>query len=89
MTRVSEISPDALPDDARYIFQRYVTKYGPFENQAKVFAQRPSALRHIMSLLLELADEKVLLKKYLKITPVIKKQRACASVHDQRISSDT
>jgi uncharacterized peroxidase-related enzyme len=71
MTRVSEIGPDSLPDDARYIFQRFVTEYGPFENQAKVFAQRPPALRHIMGLLLELADEKILPKKYLEIALVV------------------
>jgi len=71
MPRVSEIGPDTLPDDARDIFQRYVTEYGPFENQAKIFAQRPPALRHIMGLLLELADEKVLPKKYLEIALVV------------------
>ena len=71
MPRVSEIDPDMLPSDARDIFQRFVTEYGPFENQAKIFAQRPPALRHIMSLLLELADENVLPKKYLEIALVV------------------
>jgi len=78
MPRVSEVSPDGLPDDAREIFRRYVTEYGPFENQAKIFAQRPPALRHIMGLLLELADEQVLPKKYLEIAlVVVSKINAC------------
>ena len=56
--------------DAQEIFQRYITDYGPFENQLKIFAQRPPALRHVMGLLLELADEAVLPKRYLEIALV-------------------
>lgn len=78
MPRVSEIGPDKLPDDAREIFQRYITEYGPFENQAKIFAHRPPALRNIMGLLLELAEENVLPKKYLEIAlVVVSKINAC------------
>ena len=71
MPRVSEIGPENLPEDAREVFRRYCTEYGPFENQAKVFAHRPPAVRHIMGLLLDLADEAVLPKRYLEIALVV------------------
>lgn len=71
MARVGELSAETLADDAREIFDRYCTEYGPFENQVKVFAHRPPALRHIMGLLLELADEEVLPKRYLEIALVV------------------
>jgi len=71
MPRVSEMGPENLPEDAREIFRRYCTEYGPFENQAKIFAHRPPAVRHIMGLLLDLADEAVLPKRYLEIALVV------------------
>ena len=78
MPRISEIEPDTLPVDSLEIFHKYVTEYGPFENQAKVFAQRPPALRHIMGLLLELQKEAVLPKRYLEIALVtVSKINAC------------
>ena len=78
MPRISEIEPDTLQVDSLEIFHKYVTEYGPFENQAKVFAQRPPALRHIMGLLLELQKEAVLPKRYLEIALVtVSKINAC------------
>ena len=78
MPRISEIEPDTLQADSLEIFHKYVTEYGPFENQAKVFAQRPPALRHIMGLLLELQKEAVLPKRYLEIALVtVSKINAC------------
>lgn len=71
MPRVSEMGPENLPKDAQEIFRRYCTEYGPFENQAKIFAHRPPAVRHIMGLLLDLADEAVLPKRYLEIALVV------------------
>ena len=78
MPRIAEVDPTTLANDAREIFLRYTTEYGPFENQAKVFAQRPPALRHIMGLLLEFQDEGVLPKRYLEIALVtVSKINAC------------
>ena len=70
MPRIAEVDPTTLASDAQEIFLRYTTEYGPFENQAKVFAQRPPALRHIMGLLLEFQDEGILPKRYLEIALV-------------------
>jgi len=78
MPRVSELGPDRLSQDDCAIYHRYCTEYGPFENQARIFAHRPPALRHIMGLLLELSDEAVLPKRYLEIVlVVVSKLNAC------------
>ena len=71
MPRVREIEIDEVPADAQPIYRRFATEYGPFLNQVKIFAHRPPALRHIMGLLLELADEAVLPKRYLEIGLVV------------------
>ena len=78
MPRISEIEPETLPAESSEIFYKYVNEYGPFKNQAKVFAQRPPVLRHIMGLLLELQKEAVLPKRYLEIALVtVSKINAC------------
>jgi uncharacterized peroxidase-related enzyme len=91
MPRISEIDAENLPAEARQIFDRYISEYGPFENQAKIFAQRPPALRHIMGLLLELMDEAVLPKRYLEIALVtVSKINACeycVAHHGPRMTS--
>ena len=78
MPRVREIDITEVPADARPIYQRFANEYGPFLNQVKIFAHRPPALRHIMGLLLELADEAVLPKRHLEIAlVVVSKLNAC------------
>ena len=71
MPRVREIEIDEVPEDVRPIYQRFATDYGPFLNQVKIFAHRTPALRHVMGMLLELADEAVLPKRYLEIALVV------------------
>ena len=71
MPRVSEIEIDQVPVEAQPIYRRFANEYGPFLNQVKIFSHRPPALRHIMGLLLELADEEVLPKRYLEIGLVV------------------
>lgn len=71
MARVRDVEIDEVPEDLMPIYRRYVEDYGPFLNQVRVFAHRPPALEHIMGLLLDLADEKVLPKRYLEITLVV------------------
>ena len=70
MPRVREIEIEEVPEDTRPVYERFATEYGPFLNQVKIFAHRPPALRHIMGLLLELAEEAVLPKRYLEIVLV-------------------
>lgn len=71
MARVRDIELDEVPAELQPVYQRFATDYGPFLNQVKVFAHRPPALRHIMGLLLDLADEALLPKRYLEIALVV------------------
>jgi uncharacterized peroxidase-related enzyme len=71
MARVRDVTINEVPEDVRPIYQRFAGEYGPFLNQVKVFAHRPPAVKHLMGLLLELADEALLPKRYLEIALVV------------------
>jgi uncharacterized peroxidase-related enzyme len=71
MARVRDIDISEVPAEVRPVYQRFASDYGPFLNQVKVFAHRPPALKHIMGLLLDLADEGLLPKRYLEIALVV------------------
>lgn len=71
MARVRDVSIDEVPVEIRPIYQRFAAEYGPFLNQVKVFAHRPPALKHLMGMLLDFADEAVLPKRYLEIALVV------------------
>lgn len=88
MARVRNIEADELAPDAREVYERYAREYGPFLNQVRVFAHRPPALKHIMGLLLDFADEAVLDKRYLEIALVtvstLNACRYCVAHHAPR-----
>ena len=97
MARVRDVEIHELPDEAQPIYERFATEYGPFLNQVKVFAHRPPAVKHIMGLLLDLADEQLLPKRYLEIALVVVSKinecRYCVAHHmprlvDQGLSAD-
>ena len=69
MARVRDIEIDEVPADLRPTYERFLA-YGPFHSQARVFAHRPPALKHIMGMLLEMADEALVPKRYLEIAVV-------------------
>jgi uncharacterized peroxidase-related enzyme len=71
MARVRSVEIEEVPEDVQPIYKRFVEDYGPFLNQVRVFAHRPPAVKHIMGLLLDLADEAVLPKRYLEIALVV------------------
>ena len=71
MARVRDVEIEEVPEDVRPVYQRFASEYGPFLNQVKVFAHCPPALRHIMGLLLDLAGEALLPKRYLEIVLVV------------------
>ncbi|MFT5448936.1 MAG: putative peroxidase-related enzyme [Gammaproteobacteria bacterium] len=71
MARVRDVEIDEVAADVQTVYKRYAQDYGPFLNQVKVFAHRPPAVKHIMGLLLDLADEAVLPKRYLEIVLVV------------------
>lgn len=79
MARVRDVELHEVPADLRPVYRRYAESYGPFLNQVKVFAHRAPALRHVMGMLLELAEEAVLPKRYLEIALVaVSKVNECA-----------
>ena len=79
MARVRDVGIDEVPEEVRPIYRRFASEYGPFLNQVKVFAHRPPAVTHLMGLLLELADEALLPKRYLEIVLVaVSKLNECA-----------
>ncbi len=71
MARVRDVEIHEVPEEVRPTYQRFATEYGSFLNQVKVFAHRPPAVKHIMGLLLDLADEAILPKRYLEIALVV------------------
>ena len=79
MARVRDVDIHEVPADLRPVYRRYAETYGPFLNQVKVFAHRAPALRHVMGMLLELADEAVLPKRHLEIALVtVSRMNECA-----------
>lgn len=66
MSRLSIKTRNDLPAELRPLWDR-MTTYGAFENQAGAFAHRPPIFQHVWSLLIELADEAVLPKRYLEL----------------------
>jgi uncharacterized peroxidase-related enzyme len=98
MPRVREVQAHEVPEDVRPVYERFARDYGPFLNQVKVFAQRPPVLKHIMGLLLDLADEALLPKRSLEIAIVaVSKLNECAycvahhtpRLVDQGLTADT
>ncbi len=78
MARVRDVGAEEVPEDDRPIYERFAHDYGPFMNQARVFAHRPPILRHMMGLMLTLADEAIVPKRYLEIALVtVSKLNTC------------
>lgn len=89
MARVRDVEIDEVPADVRPIYQRFALDYGPFLNQARVFAHRPVALKHMMGMLLDLADEMLVPRRQLEIALVtvskINECRYCVAHHTPRL----
>ena len=78
MARVRSIPSRELPPDLAAIYERFAGQYGPFRNQAAVFAHVPAALRHSMSMLIELREAATLPKRFLELAIVtVSKLNAC------------
>jgi len=71
MARVRGIASTELPPDLADVYERFAGSYGPFRNQVAVFAHVPAALRHLMSMLMELRDAASLPKRYVEIAIVV------------------
>ncbi len=71
MARVRNVEAHEMPEDVRPTYERFAEQYGPFLNQVRVFGHRPPAVKHIMGLLLDFADEQILDKRHLEIALVV------------------
>ena len=70
MARVRDIELNEAPKEISLIYKNFIESYGPFANQAKVFAHRPIIFKHMMSMLMEMADNPIIDKRYLEIAIV-------------------
>lgn len=70
MARVRDVRPEELPFELQDIFVRFASDYGPFANQAAVFAHVPPALRHLMPMLMELRAEGRVARRYIELAIV-------------------
>jgi len=71
MARVSDIPPEKVPADVRDIYLKFANGYGPFRNQVGVFAHVPSAVKHLMGMLLELREQKNVPFRYIELAIVV------------------
>ena len=89
MARVTDIEIHQVNDEVRPIYQRFASEYGPFLNQVKIFAHRPAALKHIMGMLMEMADNPILKKRHLEIAIVavsaVNRCDYCVAHHGPRL----
>ena len=70
MARVRDIELNEAPKEISLIYKKFIKSYGPFANQAKVFAHRPIIFKYMMSMLMEMADNPIIDKRYLEIAIV-------------------
>ena len=70
MARVRNIELNEASKEISLIYKKFIESYGPFANQAKVFAHRPIIFKHMMSMLMEMADKPIIDKRYLEIAIV-------------------
>ena len=78
MARVSDIPPEQVPAGIRDTYLRFADGYGPFRNQVGVLAHVPSAVKHLMAMLLELREQKNVPLRYIELAiVVVSKLGAC------------
>jgi uncharacterized peroxidase-related enzyme len=79
MARVTKVPSSALPPHVAAIYERYASSYGPFRNQAGVLAQVPSAVTHLLGLLMDLKAQQNVPARYIELAIVVtSKLNACA-----------
>ena len=92
MARVKDIEINEVSKELRPIYKKFIENYGPFSNQAKVFAHRPIIFKYMMSMLMEMADKPIIDKRYLEIAIVsvsaINKCDYCVAHHAPNLISE-
>ena len=92
MARVKDIEINEVSKEIRSIYKKFIENYGPFSNQAKVFAHRPIIFKYMMSMLMEMADKPIIDKRYLEIAIVsvsaVNKCNYCVAHHAPNLISE-
>ena len=91
MARVKDIELNEAPKEISLLYKNFLN-YGPFANQAKVFAHRPIIFKHMMSMLMEMADNPIIDKRYLEIAIVsvsaVNRCNYCVAHHAPNLISE-
>jgi len=78
MSRVRHVPASELPAEIAETYERFAAGYGPFANQVAVFAHVPSAVTHLMGLLMELKSQRNVKWRYIELAIVTtSKLNAC------------
>jgi len=89
MTRIRDIEQHEAPEALRDLYDRVPSEVGPFLSQVKAFAHRPPILKHMMGMMLRLASEQCVPKRYLEIAMVtvskLNECRYCVAHHTPRL----
>lgn len=79
MSRVPLLPSSGLEPKYAETYEKFVTSYGPFRNQAAVLAHVPPALDHLSNLLMELKARQGVPWRYIELAVVVvSKLNACA-----------
>jgi AhpD family alkylhydroperoxidase len=70
MSRVRHLPSSELPPAIAETYEKFAGSYGPFRNQVAVFSHVPSAVTHLMGLLMELKAQKNLNWRYVELAIV-------------------
>jgi AhpD family alkylhydroperoxidase len=70
MSRVRYLPSSVLSPEAASIYEKFAAGYGPFRNQVAVFAHVPSAVTHLMGLLMELKAQRNINWRYIELAIV-------------------
>lgn len=71
MSRVAHVPSSALSAQDAEIYERFAGSYGPFRSQVAVFAHVPPAMRHMMSMLMELKAQRNIKWRYVELAIVV------------------
>ena len=88
MARVKYLEKSDVNEELRWIYDKY-EGYGRFMNQVRVFSHRPVLLKHLMGMLLEMAEEPIVDKRHTEIALVavskLNECRYCVAHHVPRL----
>ncbi len=70
MSRVRPVPSSELPPQAAAVYEKFAQSYGPFRSQVAVLAHVPSAMTHLMGMLMELKAQKNINWRYIELAIV-------------------